>query len=443
VGSAAAALGAWKRRHPLPAAGVLLLVAVLVAASVYWGGWYWWARSHFRAAQEAAERHDWKTAREHLKASLRGWPHSADTHLLAARVDRRLERLDEAEEQLDVCQRLQGRETQAIRVERSLVRVHRGQLAAEEAFLRQCIASDDPDTPEILDILSAALILDYRMAEAQRCLDDLLQRRPNDFDALVRRGKTAESMGWLDDAVKYYDRALALRPEVDNVRLAMAEVQVALGKYGDAKSHFERLQQRQPKNPSVRFGLARCLAGGGGKEQHGQAVQLLDRLLAEYPDDWKVLSERGWLAVQTEQPADGEPYLRKAYALAPPDLPLVVRLAECLRLAGKGDDADKYRAEADRIRADIRRAADLGDQIREKKPNDADLRYELGCVLLRLGKKQDAAHWFQTALAKEPLHRKTHEALAQLYESVGAPDQAEHHRRILQGREGANGGTPH
>jgi tetratricopeptide (TPR) repeat protein len=422
----------------LAAAGVLLAAAALVVAGVYWGGWYWWARSHYHAAQEAADRHDWKAAREHVKASLRGWPHSADTHLLAARVDRRLERLDEAEEQVDACERLQGRETQAIRVERSLLRVYHGQLATEEDFLRKCIASDDPDTTEILDILSAALILDYRMAEAQRCLDDLLRRRPNDFDALVRRGKTAESMGWLDDAVKYYARALALRPEVDTVRLAMAEVQVALGKYAEARGHFEQFQQRQPRNPSVRFGLARCLAGIGGKELQEQAVQVLDKLLVEYPEDWKVLSERGWLAVQTEQPAEGEPFLRKAHALAPPDLPLVVRLAECLRLAGKPEEADKYRAEADRIRADIRRAADLGDQIREQKPDDAELRYDLGCVLLRLGKKQDAEHWFQTALAKDPAHRKTREALVQLYESVGAWDQAEQHRRILQANKSAN-----
>jgi tetratricopeptide (TPR) repeat protein len=443
VGSTAAALGAWKRRHPLLAAGVVLVAAALGAAGVYWGGWYWWARSHYRAAQEAADRHDWKAAREHVKASLRGWPNSADTHLLAARVDRRLDDLDEAEEQLDTCQRLQGRETQAIRVERSLVRVYRRQLATEEDFLRKCIAADDPDAAEILDILSAALIIDYRMAEAQGCLDNLLQRRPNDFDALVRRGKTAESMGWLEDAVKHYDRALALRPEVDNVRLAMAEVQVALGKYAEAKGHFERLQQRQPRNPSVRFGMARCLAGAGDKEQREQARHLLDQLLAEYPEDWKALSERGWLAVQMERPAEGEPYLRKAYGLAPPDLPLVVRLADCLRLVGKQDEADKYRAEADRIKADIQRAAELGDTIRENKPDDPDLRCELARVLLRLGKKQDAEHWFQTALAKNPAHRKAHEALVQLYESVGAWDQAAQHRQFLQARDGANGGTPH
>jgi tetratricopeptide (TPR) repeat protein len=418
-------------------------MAALLGWAAYEASWYLRARSQYRAAQQAVERHDWVAAREHLKTALRDWPHSADSHWLAARVDRRLERLDDAEEHLAECQHLEGRETQAIKVERSLIRVHRGDLAGQEEFLRACIKQDDPDTPEILDILSSALIIDYRMAEAQRCLDDLLQRRPNDFDALVRRGKTAESMGWLADAVQHYDRALSLRPEVDNVPLAMAEIQVALGQFTEARGHFERLLQRQPRNPSVRFGLARCLASEGGKQPKEEAVKLLDQLLAEYPEDWKALSERGWLAVQMEQPAEGEAYLRKAYALAPPDLPLVVRLADCLRLANKPDEANKYREEADRITADIKRAAELGDLIREKKPDHADLRYELGCVLMRLGKKQDAEHWFQTALAKDPAHRKTHEALVQLYESRGAGNLADQHRRFLQGLAGTNGSTSH
>jgi tetratricopeptide (TPR) repeat protein len=363
-------------------------------------------------------------------ASLRNGPRNTDAHLLAARVARRLERLDEADEHLNACQRREGRETQAVKVERSLVRVHRGDLAGEEDFLRACVKQNDPDAAEILDILAAALFINFRMAEAQQCLDQLLQRRPDDFDALVRRGRTAESMGWHADAVLYYEKALGLRPEVDNVRLAMAEIQVALGRFTDAQQHFEQLHQRQPKNPSVQFGLARCLAGTGRTQQ---GLQLLNQLLADYPNDWKFLSERGWLAVQRDRPEEGETDLRKAHDLAPFDLPLLTRLADCLRLVSKQDEADEYQDKAKRLKADIQKAADLGDLIREKKPDDPDLRHQLGCLLLRLGKKQDALHWFQTALEKDPTHRKTHASLVDFYESVDAFEQADYHRRFLRG----------
>src|SRR5262249_20477661 len=246
---------------------------------------------------------------------------------------------------LDVCERLQGEPAQATRVERALLRLHRGDLASVEPFLRSCVAEDDPDTVEILDTLSAALIQRYRVAEAHRCLDDLLRREPDHFPGLVRRGWTARSQGWYRVAVESLEKALALRPDVDNVRLWLAEIQVALGNFKEAQGHFEDLHNRQPKNPAVLFGLARCLAGLG---QKGRGLRLLDRLLAEHPADWQALAERGWLLVQLDRPDEAETSLRRAEALAPPDLTLLTRLADCLRLLGKDREARTYRERADR-----------------------------------------------------------------------------------------------
>jgi tetratricopeptide (TPR) repeat protein len=410
------------------------VLAVLLGWTGYQGGWYCWARSHFQAAQQALDRHDWLQAHKHLTACLRAWPDRPAVHLLAARAARRLERLDEAQEHLEACERCQGGETQATKVERALLRVHRGDLAGAEDFLRSCVAQDDPDSVESLDILSAALILNYRVAEAHRCLDDLLRRQPDHFHALVRRGWTARSMTWYPEAVQDYEKALALRPDVDAVRLALAEIQVALGRFSDARDHFEQLRERQPNNPSVLFGLARCLAGKGQKEQ---ALQLLDRLLADNPNDWKALGERGWLAVELDRPAEAEGFLRRAVSLAPPDLPVLIRLSDCLRLLGKKEEAREYKDNADRLKADFERAAQLGDLIRDQSPNNPDLRHELGCILLRLGKHQDALHWFRTALQKDPRHRPTHQSLAEFYEKVGDIQQAAHHRQFLQVPGGA------
>jgi predicted Zn-dependent protease len=427
----------WRHQHPRLTAAALLVLVVFVIAAGYRGGSFYLARAHLQKAQHAIDGHAWSNAREHLQAYLRRRPDDPTAHLLAARAARRLELLDEADEHLSVCQRVQGDPGRAIEVERALLRVHRGDLAGAEAFLRACIERDDSDTVEILDILSAALILNYRVHEAQQCLDDLLRRQPNHFDALVRRGWTAQSLSRYPDAVSYLERALALRPDADNVRLSLAEIQVAIGRAADAQGHFEQLRERQPNNASVIFGLARCLAGRGQKKQ---AAELLDRLLADHPNDWKSLEERGWLAVELERPVEAETYLRRAESLAPPDLPLLVRLADCLRLLGKEEESRAYRDKANRLKADFERASYLGDQIREKSPNDPALRHELACILLRLGKQQDALHWFQTALDKDPGYRPTHEALAGFYENVGALEQAAHHRRLLQASGGVNSG---
>jgi tetratricopeptide (TPR) repeat protein len=401
----------------------------LGAGLAYFGVRHLRYRQEVRAAQNALAQRDWQSARQHVDSALVHSPDDPELLLMAARAARRQEQLNIAQQYLDTCQRALGEESEPIKVERALLHVHRGSLAGVEAYLRARVRENDLATLEILDVMSAALIIDYRVAEAQSVLDDLLSRQPDHFDALVRRGWTARNMGWYAEAIKYYTQALDLRPEVDAVRLALGEIQVALGKFGDAQQHFELLRQNQPNNPSVLFGLGRALAGQGQKEQ---ARELFDKVLATNSKDWKALCERGWIAVQLDQPAEGESYLRSALALAPPDLPLLTRLADCLRLTGKQEEARQFRERADRLRADLQRAGELGDLIRDKNPADAAPRYELGSVLLRLGKKQDALHWLMTALEHDPGHVKTHELLIELYQSVGDLQHAEQHRRYLE-----------
>jgi predicted Zn-dependent protease len=421
----------WRRQHPRLTLGGLVVLTGLLAWAGYQGGRYFWGRSHFQAAQQAAKQHAWDEAHAHLQACLRSSPDDPAVLFLAARAARHLDYLDEAARHLDACERLQGGETQATKVERALLRVYQGDLAGTETFLRTCIAQNDPDTVEILDILSAALIVKYRVAEAQQCLDDLLQRQPDHFPALVRRAWTARSAGTdtFAQAVEYFEKALALRPDADTVRLALAEMQVATGRFADAEQHFQQLLPRDPENPSVIFGLARCLAGKGQAEQ---ALAVFDRLIADYPNDWKALGERGRLTLQFDRPGEAEGYLRRAVALAPFDLPILTRYVECLRLLGKDDEASKYQAQADQLQADFRRAEQLGTLIREQKPHDPALRHELASLLLRLGKPEDALHWFQTALAKDPQHQPTHQALLEFYEKAGDRKQAAHHRQVLR-----------
>jgi predicted Zn-dependent protease len=416
---------AWRRRHPWQAALGLALLLALLGWAGYRARGYFTARAHLRAARQALDRREWSEAHEHLEACLRAWPDSPAAHLLAARALRRLEVLDDAEEHLDACRRLQGGETQAIKVERALLRVHRGDLAGAEDFLRGCVDRDDPDAVEILDVLSAALILDDRVPEAQRCLDDAVRRQPENFALQVRRAQTAQSQAWYTVAVDSLQKALDLRPDAHHVRLPLAQNLITLGRYPEALEHLEHLREHQPDNPAVVFARARCLALKGSK---AQAAKLLDGLLAREPGNRSTLAERGWLCLELDRPAQAEGYLRRAEALGPPDQTILTRLSNCLRLLGKHDEARRYREEADRLRADNLLALSLARRIRQEKPNDPDLCHELACVLLRMGKQQDAVRYFHKALKKDPRHRPTHESLAAFYTKAGAFRQAAYHR---------------
>ena len=406
---------------------VIVLGFVLVCYGAYRGWNYYQTNSRYQTALQTVERRDWKRAREQLKELIQQSP-TPDHYLLAARTERRLENLSEAKKLLDLCQRLQGSETDAIKIERALIRIHEGELLEVEQFLRESITKNESHAVEILDLLSAALEVNYRDAEAQRCLDELLQRQPEHFDALVRRGRTARNLGWQEDAIQYYQKALRLRPEVDNVRIILAETLVNYGHYDQAREQFEKLSQKQSQNPAVLFGLALSYLGTG---ESTKALQLFNQLIAANPKNWVALNERGKLAVQLDKPEAAVADLLLAESLGPPDV-APTHLVSCLLLLGRQEEAQKYQEKVARIQAERKLATDLGDRIREQAPNDPELRYQLGTHLLRTGKQRDGVHWLRTAIEKDPKHRKSHEALLDFFQSVNAIEQAEHHRRVLQ-----------
>jgi len=218
-GTAGSRRQGWVRQHPRTAGGGLLLLTAVLG---YWAVSAYVARGHLRSAQTALDQREWSAARTHLENYLNGRPDSAEAHLLAARAERRLEHHEEAERHLETCQRLQGAETQAIKVERALLRVHRGDLAGAEDFLRDCVAKNDPAAVEILDILSLALIRDRRVPEAHQCLEEALRRQPDDAALLVRHAETAESQGRYDAAIASAQKAWELQRDAANMRLLLA-----------------------------------------------------------------------------------------------------------------------------------------------------------------------------------------------------------------------------
>src|SRR5205823_14031731 len=118
--------------------------------------------------------------------------------------------------------------------------------AGVEPFLREVAARDGPDAAEALDVLSVALVLDYRLPEAHQCLDELLRRQPDNFPALLRHARTAESQGWYSVAAGSLQPAVSLRPDDLGARLALAQHLATLGRYPEALEQLAYLGERQP-----------------------------------------------------------------------------------------------------------------------------------------------------------------------------------------------------
>ena len=142
--------------------------------------------------------------------------------------------------------------------------------------------------------------------------------------------------------------------------------------------------------------------------------------------------ERGRLALELDQPAQAEAWLRRALAIDPSDRRAHHRLYQSLRLQGKEKEAEEQLVTSERLAADLKRLGEIMTETMNQRPNDPDLHCELGILYLRNGQERHGLHWLERALELNPQHRGAHQALADHYEKVGQAERAAWHKNKLR-----------
>src|SRR5439155_26816969 len=155
-----------------------------------------------------------------------------------------------------------------------------------------------------------------RAPAALTCLNKSLQEMPDNVIALRSRGAVHAQMTMIPNAVVDYRKAFELEPDHEPGRVALADSLYKAGLFAEALPLFEELAPRQSEDPVVLVGLAGCRAAAG---QLDAARELLDALLAKQPRHAVALMERGRLALELDQPAQAEAWLRRALAIDPSD----------------------------------------------------------------------------------------------------------------------------
>jgi tetratricopeptide (TPR) repeat protein len=404
---------------------VAVLLAVLGAAAL-WIGRHVRAEFHLRQAQEALRecehtrrRANLAAAREHLAACLKVWPDSAEVHFLLARAARRAGDYEDARGRLDRAAKL-GWVDEAVDLERALLRAQQGEGGAVEQRLWNFVDREHPEKDLILEALAWGYFRSYQLQRCLVALDRLLQSRPDHIQALRWRGETRLLLGPMKGAAEDLRRAVELDPDDDATRQKFADMLLGMHRATDALPHFELLHEHAPDSPEVLLGFASCLSECGRTEE---AAELLDRLVALAPDHARGLAQRGKLALAAGQLDLAEKYLRRSLALAPYEREPAYNLYRCLQAAGRPEQAEPYRERVAAIDADHRQLEKLKAAVLEA-PHNAEVRCEIGKILLRNGQDQEGLRWLQSALKEDPRHRPTREALDKYYQDAGRRGRA-------------------
>jgi len=422
------------RAKPFRALAAAALLTLLLAGA----GVNLWAWRQFREANRLVEEQQYAKAHAHYARCLQVWRWSASIHFLAGRSARRAGKYQEAERHLNESARLQGASSTdsfPLALERLLLRAQSGEIGEVEQILWSYVKKEKPETPLILEAMARGYVRMLRLGTAMRCLQMLLERDPNNVEALVTRGWIQEGGGEPQRAAKDYRRALELDPDRDDARLNLARTLV-LDNPQEARDHFEIVTAHQPDNVDALVGLAETHLALGEAEK---ARPLFDAVLAKDPENSRALAGLGTLTLTPGNTAEGEALLRRAIATDHGNIEAHYHLYLCLaQQLGREAEADAQLETHKRVKADQERLAQLASKEMTRTPNDPNLHFEMGAIYLRYGKPDVGVRWLYSALKLDPTHQPSHQALYDYYKRTGQAEKAEQHHREI----GSNTGKP-
>ncbi len=340
-----------------------------------------------------------------------------------------------------------------------------GRQAAATGHLEEALRLG-PTRPATLDALARLLEARGDAPRAYEVLrtfadhaDDL--EAVDRADLLRRTAACLSAMGRPGDAASLLEQAQVLAPGDRRVLSDLATVFSATGRWAEVVEVRERLRH-QASDPETRRRLDLDIASVWAEHLHdaGRAAEVLERALAEHPDDPAVLdalareqrklgafleaagSLRRRLAGEPDPALRGQLQLRLADLLRD-HLDDPVTAAECyqgaLELAGEGPAVEAALSGLRELAARTRDAAPLAAGLawlagrRETGPTEAALVRELAEVRrYQLGDLAGAMAALSRLLDLEPDDLKAAEDLARLAERTGRKDDADAAwRRVL------------
>lgn len=374
--------------------------------------------------QTALRERSPQMALDYFQRAAKIAPSNPEVHFWIGRAYRRDGKLDLLRQHLERAWKL-GCPPQSIRREEWLALAQTGQLREAEPHLTELLVNPGEDGPEICEAFVKGYFLAYRLNDALKLLEVWQADYPNDPQPHFNRGMFHSHMGNHKDAVASLRQALVLASGRKDIRLHLAQLLMATNEFAEAESLFRQLVKTDPDDPEVLVGMGKCLVERGDIQRGRQS---LEQALRMAPGSHAARVAIGQLELKLGHPEESIARLRPVVADRPHDSEARFAIASALQAAGKSDEAHEHFQFVERAQQALARLQILLDKAKTD-PDDAELHYEVGMILLEFGTPADGVRWLLSVLNLDPNHRPTHAALARYYRSVGNDQLAKQHEQ--------------
>ena len=241
-----------------------------------------------------------------------------------------------------------------------------------------------------------------------------VERNPRAWLALYNLGTLAGNAGRSDDAIRWYRRALEVRPDYPEAWNNLGNELRNRGRFTEAIPAYERVIELNPRHFAARNNLGASLAAVGRVPEAVARCEEALRINPRFP-----LAHRNLGAILTHT---GE--LERAIA----------HLAEALKLQpafpeAKSDLADALLLLGNRAAAEGRNGDALAhfERAAEAKPDLAEAHHNAGVMLTRLARPADAIPRLKRALQAKPGYADALLSLALAFQATGNVSEAVAH----------------
>ena len=375
-------------------------------------------------AERALRVRDAEAAIEWLRQAEGIDPRRAETHFRLARAHRRLGQYEAVREHLARAGRL-GHPIDELRREQWLTLAQAGQIAEAEPHLSELLMNPGNDGPEIGEAFVHGYCINLRFDAAERILDVWQADFPNDAEPHFRRGFIRQALGDSPGAVEHYRRGLGIAPERTDARVRLAQALLSGKRLQEAEAEFRRCIAEEGGHLDAMVGLGDCLMQ---TRRIDEARELYRDVIRRDPQHSETRRALGQLALTENRPQEALDWFEPLRREDPGNSTVLFACVQAYRAMGDEEEASRLLEKVQESEAALGRLDGLLDQVLAN-PGDADLRYEVGTILLRFGTPEVGARWLQTVLQLNPEHDRAHRSLADFYAQQGDEKRAAEHLR--------------
>lgn len=350
----------------------------------------------------------------------------AQSCLLKLRASRRLSDFEEVERLLKQASAL-GVKHVDIERERLLAMAQTHQFAAMQSRWDELLNDQRDDGSEIARAYYNWCMINHRPVQAEQILVLWQKDYPQDPEPLALLGRYYQSLQKWEGAEEAYRKAWDLAPKNDAYELALANAMRVRLKNKDAIRLFEDYIKRHPDDPDALRGLAQCTANLGDLPQ---AVQILRESYSKNEDDFETLLAYGELLLSSGSAAEAVSVLEKAHRKMPEYANLAYTFARALKATGRAEEAEPLFAFVARSRPELDQLNELEERLRSQ-PHNLELRMKIADVTARYVSRREGIQWYEALLQIAPRYAPAHRALADLYRSLGDPQRAAEHDKLI------------